>query len=576
MPAAREPGTASHAAPADNWQDRLRGGRDGAARFRLENPVLVKEFRTRMRGTRAYWLLLLYTLLLAGVLALMYFWFEVSTIQHRSDGEALGRAAQELGRAIYSFVFIAQALMVALITPAITAGTLTIEREQRSYDLLVTTPLKPGDLIRGKLSAAVAFIMLLLTASLPLVSITFLVGGVSPAEILFSYLLIGLSSFVYGAVGIFWSATLRTTAAATVVTYLTVLAVFILTWVPGLMGTSFGMGGSPASTTVPFQSLNPVTATYRAVYPEQFFSITLPSWVSAAVVNLLAGLVLVRAAMARMEHFEPPHPWLGRLLCTLLWCAFNAFLYGAVIGSSALTWTASNVNETVGSTLIAMLLLVALVTPVLTTGDLPVQRGESALGRYLSGLSPHRALANDLSCGLPLVVGWTLFLLALLPIGAVAAGKAAVFPGIQVYAPAAITILAVLAALAGLGHLLSATLPNRWAACVFTYLAGIVTMLVPYYALFPWLHNRSREIGLLQQVLYLVPFEAINQAASPAWFLSNRPPLLFARTVPMWIVTSTVYFAAAILCFALTVLHIRKVDRKLQAEAQPVILPPTP
>ncbi|MGV3721442.1 MAG: ABC transporter permease [Actinomycetota bacterium] len=556
---------------AEGWQGRLRHGREGMVRFAFENPVLVKEFRTRMRGTRAYWLLLIYTLFLAGVLGLMYFWFEISNAQQLDGSGGATGLAQDLGRAIYSFVFIAQALMVALITPAITAGTLTIEREQRSYELLVTTPLKPSDLVRGKLSAAVAFVMLLLTASLPLVSISFMVGGVSPAEIFFSYLIIGLSAFVYGSLGIFWSATLRTTAAATVVTYLTVLALFILTWIPGLIASTMGMGmgpggGGATAAQVPFQSLNPVTATYRTVQPEHFFAITLPSWVAAAVINLLAGLGISRTAMGRLEHFEPPLPAWGRLLTTMLWCAFGLFLFGALIGGTASNWTPSSVREPVGSSVILMLVMVALVTPVMNTGDLVVLRGESAVKRYLRGFLPHRAFADDLSCGFPLVLGWTIFLLALLPIGAALAGKQSVFPNLQVFVPAAILTLCVFAALAGVGNLLSIILPSRWAACVLTYLAGVVAMLLPYFTLFPWHQaDRPREVQLWHQVLYLVPFEAISQLISPASFEVNRPPLALGMAVPMWIVTSLFYLTVAVLCFVLTTAQVAKVGERLQA-----------
>ncbi|MCC2670846.1 MAG: conserved rane protein of unknown function, partial [Armatimonadetes bacterium] len=370
-PAATTP-EASARPNTEGWQDRLRHGRDGMARFTVDNPVLVKEFRTRMRGTRAYWILLVYTLLLAGVLAIMYFSYETSVAQQSIGASGPSSGAQELGRAIYYFVFIAQALMVALITPAITAGTLTIEREQRSYELLVTTPLRPVDLIRGKLSAAVAFVLLLLTASLPLVSISFLVGGVSPAEIFFSYLIVGVCAFLYGAVGIFWSATLRTTAAATVVTYLTVLSLFILSVIPGMVASS-SMGPSGGSPGVPFQSLNPITATFRAVQPEHFFALQIPSWIAGAILNLLLGMVVANAAMGRLEHFDPPRPTWMRLCSTLLWCAFGAFLYGSVIGSQAANWNAGNVRESAGWIVLWMLVLVALVTPIYTTGDLVVR-----------------------------------------------------------------------------------------------------------------------------------------------------------------------------------------------------------
>ena len=553
--------------PTAGWQDRMRHGREGVARFTVDNPVLVKEFRTRMRGTRAYWILLIYTLLLAGVLAVMYFSYETSTAQQALGVAGPSTGAQDLGRAIYYFVFIAQALMVALITPAITAGTLTIEREQRSYELLVTTPLRPVDLIRGKLSAAVAFVVLLLTASLPLVSISFLVGGVSPAEIFFSYLIVGICAFVYGAIGIFWSSTLRTTAAATVVTYLTVLSLFILTVIPGMIASS-SIGPTGGSPGVPFQSLNPITATFRAVQPEHFFAAQIPSWVAGAVLNLLLGLVISQAAMGRLEHFDPPKPTWMRLCSTLLWCAFGAFLYGAVVGNQAQNWNGANVRESGGWLMLWMLVLVALVTPIYNTGDLVVRRGESPLRRYFTGFLPFRAFGEDLSCGFPLVLIWGVFLFALIPLGVGALGKLNIFPIGSVFIPAAILSLAVFAALAGVGNLLSVTLPSRWAACVLTYLAGVVTMLLPYFTLFPWFQtNRPRTVQLLQQVLYLVPFEGLFQVMSPGSYTFDRPPLIFGSVVPVWVVTTVLYTIGAIICFMVTAAYIRKAGKRLEQQA---------
>jgi ABC-type transport system involved in multi-copper enzyme maturation permease subunit len=555
--------------PEADWKDRLRQGRSGVARFTVDNPVLVKEFRTRMRGTRAYWILLIYTLLLAGVLAMMYFSYEASVTQQTGAmAGGPGTGAQDLGRNIYYFVFIAQALMVALITPAITSGTLTIEREQRSYELLVTTPLRPADLVRGKLTAAVAFVLLLLTASLPLVSMSFLVGGVSPAEIFLSYLIIGCSAFVYGATGIFWSATLRTTAAATVVTYLSVLALFILTSVPGMIAASSAISGGKPDVGIAFQSINPIAATFRALQPEYFFATQLPSWVSAVIVNLLLGLVISVGAMGRLEHFDPPAAAWLRGLSTLLWGSFVAFLFGAVIGGASPNWNAVTYREPTGWILIWMLVLVALVTPIMNTGDLVMRRGESALGRYLTGLLPHRMLANDLSCGYPLVLAWGIFLFALLPLGLQSTGKLGLVPVTGMLLPAMILSAVVFSALAGVGNLLSVTLPSRWAACVLTYLFGVVTMLLPYFTLFPWFQtNRPRTMQIWHQVLYFVPFEGLNQMIAPDTYLSERPPLLFGSAVPVWLITTLLYFIIAVACFALTAGYVARAGKRLEAQA---------
>lgn len=540
------------------------------ARATFDNPVLVKEFRTRMRGTRAYWVLLGYTLLLAGVVAMMYFGYESSVVQRAEalGGGAGAEGARDLGRNIFNFVFIAQAIMVALITPAITSGTITIEREQRSYELLVTTPLRQVDLIRGKLIAAVSFVVLLLTASLPLVSLSFLVGGVSPAEIFFSYLVIALSAFVYGASGIFWSATLRTTAVATVVAYMAVLSLFIATLVPGMAAMSGGGPRGIGNPEIPFQSLHPIAATWRAVYPEYFFNGQIPSWVSSVILNLLLGMLIANLAMGRLEHFEPPRPFWTRFLSTLLWCAFGLFLFGPLLGATARgATTRSVVDEISRGSMLTVLVLACLVVPIYNTGDLIVRRGESALGRYLRGFLPHRMFRGDLSCGFPLVLSWTLFLLALLPLGMVLTGKRGLFDEVGVFIPGVILCLSVIVGLAGVGHLLSVTLPSRWAACILTYLAAVVLMILPTFTYFTWhqLLVRPKTPQPLWQLLYLVPWEGMKQLGTGSvTYWSEHPEMIFGRSVPVWIVTSAIYLLLAAVTFLATAARVRSEGRILQ------------
>ncbi len=534
-----------------------------------DNPVLVKEFRTRMRGSRAYWMLLGYTLLLAGVLALMYFNFQAGA---SADPAALAsHGARELGRGMYYFVFVAQAIMVALITPAITSGTVTIEREQRSYELLVTTPLIPADIIRGKLSAAVSFVILLLTASLPLVSISFLVGGVSPGEILFSYALVALSAFVYGAIGIFWSATLRTTAVATVVTYLTVLALFILTLIPGAVGQASSMAGPSAMGWMPFQAVNPIGATWRAVSTEYFYSGAIPCWVGGLTLNLLAGLLITVTAMARLEHFEPPRAYWIRGLATLLWLAGGLFFLAPILGNLARSSnTVAAVNENTGILLDVVLGFAAAMVPILNTGDLVVRRGESALKRYLTGLFPHRMFANDLSCGVPLMVLWVVLWLVLIPLGGGPGSKAALFKPWAVFIPGSILCLCVCLGLAGIGHFLSVTLPSRWAACILTYLAGVVLMALPYSVVMYYGTQtiQARTPQPLYQILYLYPWNAIHQLSTPSTFWTNQPVMAFQSVAPQWVVTSILYLAIGAVGYGIAISRIHQQGRHLQTRME--------
>src|SRR6516162_4724203 len=66
-----------------------------------DNPVLVKEFRTRMRGARAYWVLLVYVLLLTVVVGFMYLnWYSQTTA-----GGVSHQAASATGRTLFQVLF---------------------------------------------------------------------------------------------------------------------------------------------------------------------------------------------------------------------------------------------------------------------------------------------------------------------------------------------------------------------------------------------------------------------------------------------------------------------------------------
>src|SRR5207302_10192458 len=131
----------------------------------------------------------------------------------------------------------------------------------QTFQMLATCGLKPPHIIAGKLMAAVAFVALLLTSSLPLVSLSFLLGGVSPGEVFGTYVSLALSAFVFGSIGILCSAALRATAAATVATYTTVLLLFFLTFGPGL---------PPGE--LPIRSVNAATAIFYSVYMYTLFT----------------------------------------------------------------------------------------------------------------------------------------------------------------------------------------------------------------------------------------------------------------------------------------------------------------
>lgn len=187
--------------------------------------IMVKELRSRMRGRRAFVVLTVYL----GLLALIaYGAYAVVATTARNQGAFGGptfaNASAIIGQTIFSVISIFQLILVCFIAPAFTAGQISMEREKQTLDLLISTPLRPGAIVVGKLLAALAFVGLMIVAAIPISAIVLMYGGASVDDIVRQQIVLLASALGFGAVGLFFSALLKRTQAATVLTYCGVLA----------------------------------------------------------------------------------------------------------------------------------------------------------------------------------------------------------------------------------------------------------------------------------------------------------------------------------------------------------------
>jgi ABC-type transport system involved in multi-copper enzyme maturation permease subunit len=180
------------------------------------NPMISKELRSRMRSGRSIAVLTAYVTLL-GLFGLLYYWIIYASARYRNPYD------QQIGRDLLYGIVSFETLLVIFLAPAFTAGVISGERERQTFDLLMTTLLKPSEIILGKIGSALGFLLLLILAVAPLESMAFLFGGVAPEEILGSLIVLICAALLYGSIGIFWSSLMRSTAASTVLSYATLL-----------------------------------------------------------------------------------------------------------------------------------------------------------------------------------------------------------------------------------------------------------------------------------------------------------------------------------------------------------------
>jgi ABC-2 type transport system permease protein len=190
--------------------------------------IMVKELRSRMRGRRAFIVLTVYL----GILALITYGVYVVVAPSARDmagggfggGFGMANASALIGQSIFTLLSIFQLILVCFIAPAFTAGQISLEREKQTLDLLISTPMRPGAIVIGKLAAALAFVVLMIVAAVPITAIVLMYGGASVGDIVRQQLVLLATALVLGAIGLFFSALLKRTQAATVLTYITLLA----------------------------------------------------------------------------------------------------------------------------------------------------------------------------------------------------------------------------------------------------------------------------------------------------------------------------------------------------------------
>jgi ABC-2 type transport system permease protein len=185
------------------------------------NPVMLKELRGQMRGWRAFVVLTVYLVMLGCVTGGLY--LSVYATYSAMVGMGGGLVGVTTGRTLFSGVVLLELLLVCFIAPAFTAGSISGERERLTYDLLVTTLLRPRSIVSGKLGAALAYVVLLILAALPLQSLAFVLGGVTPVEVFIALVGLLVTALISASVGLFFSSLVRSTIFSTVLTYGAVL-----------------------------------------------------------------------------------------------------------------------------------------------------------------------------------------------------------------------------------------------------------------------------------------------------------------------------------------------------------------
>lgn len=166
-------------------------------------PLVKKELRQNLRGHAA---LALGNVYLIGIfLAAVYAVF---------DRDPAYTPAWQIGGHAFWWLMAIQAVVAVVLGATVAAPSMTAETEQKTLDILASTPLSPRQVVWSKWLAAFMAGGAVLAMSLPVAAAIFGLGGVSPGLAASSWVLLYGALAIGAALGIYCSVAVGRTAAA--------------------------------------------------------------------------------------------------------------------------------------------------------------------------------------------------------------------------------------------------------------------------------------------------------------------------------------------------------------------------
>lgn len=219
------------------------------------NPVYKRELMVSARSFRLSLVLLVFN----GILAMVALLNMYSTLaQVRMTAEIQYSSFMEL----YLFVAVLEFIMVIFIMPALTAGSISIERERRTLDLMLTTKLTPAQIVAGKMMMALNTMGLMIFSSCPILALVFVYGGVTLKDVAILFLCYTAAALFTGSIGICCSVVFGRSTLSTVVSYVLVGSVVIGTYGINWLSAYLNRAGADAVMVSAGQSAGAVSSGY--------------------------------------------------------------------------------------------------------------------------------------------------------------------------------------------------------------------------------------------------------------------------------------------------------------------------
>lgn len=263
------------------------------------NPVLLKELKLRFRNAKSFSSLAFYLIALT-VFILAYFTIMTGVLGN-------GYIQPNTSFILFCCLTMLQIGLLLFMAPALTASSISSEREKQTLNMLLTTTQTSTQIIVGKLTASLAFLIVMLIATLPMYSILFLFGGVSPTMLGSVFLIFLLTVFSIGSVGLLFSTITKKTIVSMISTYGVTIFLSIFTGIFFFVGVVNYMPDQTQLFSYIWISLNPFAVALSVISPEiaigikEMTQLQLPPIIVYSIVYLIIGISSLLIAIKKLR-----------------------------------------------------------------------------------------------------------------------------------------------------------------------------------------------------------------------------------------------------------------------------------
>lgn len=189
------------------------------------NPIIKKDVKVQSRSYKMCVEVFVYEIIMALVFFVAMIFI---TRQNRYSDDNVYASIVWL----YPVLAVTQWVILGVIIPIHTSSAISGEKERQTFDIMMTTSMTPWSIIMGKVMTAVLQGMLFVVASVPVMALTFVVGGLSWSYLFWFIAVALLVSLFAASIGIMCSSICRKSITAVIVSYGIYMIFFIVTALP--------------------------------------------------------------------------------------------------------------------------------------------------------------------------------------------------------------------------------------------------------------------------------------------------------------------------------------------------------